>query len=118
MLRLGFLCDVSSGGKVWSYVHGKHSSCPKNFAFVSYTIIIIYEQIISQNSQMMEQLFSSLQNITLLGKVRFEIPLNTNKNEINIQIFVFNIIKLKFPDYYYITIFSKPASNSLEKVNI
>lgn len=67
---------------------------------------------------MVEQLFSSLQNITLWGKVRFEIPLNTNKNEINMQIFVFNIIKLKFPDYYYITVFCKPASNSLEKVNI
>ena len=31
---------------------------------------------------MMEQLFYIV--ITLLGKVRFEIPLNTNKNEINI----------------------------------
>lgn len=100
-----------------SYVHGKHSSCHKNFAFIFYIIIIISEQIISQYSQMMEQLFCTLQNITLLGKVRCETPLNTNKNEVNIQMFVFNIITLKFPDdcYYF---FCKPASNTLEKVNI
>lgn len=60
---------------------------------------------------------SVLFKITLLGKVRCETPLNTNKNEVNIQMFVFNIITLKFPDdcYYF---FCKPASNTLEKVNI
>lgn len=48
---------------------------------------------------------------------RFESPLNGSKNKINIQTFLFNIIKLKFSDWHY-HCYICMIWNSLEKENI